>query len=72
MIDSSYQTMSRKVFYDVPEGDSIIYDVVDETGYRQPVFQLPEEGRREQFKAIADIQCRDDDIFLASYPKTGW
>ena len=65
-------TMPGQKFYDVPGGDTVMLEIVDEdTGYRQPMFPFLAEQRSEHFNAIRDIECRPDDIFLNSYPKTG-
>ena len=64
--------MPRQHFYDVPDGDTILYDVVDESnGYRQCTFRMAEEMRYDHFNSIRNVQCKEDDIFLNSYPKTG-
>lgn len=58
---------------DVPGGDTITYDVMDEqNGYRHCTFGLDSyEQHQAIFKNLQNIQCRPDDIVLASYPKTG-
>ncbi|XP_052801041.1 sulfotransferase 1A1-like [Mya arenaria] len=65
--------MSRQKFYDVPGGDTIQYDLIDE----ERNLRLCTFGKAtfEENKAIADnipdVPVRDDDIFITSYPKTG-
>ena len=64
--------MPRQRCYDVPGGDTVLYDIVDETnGYRLPTFGLPVDKRFDYFSNIKNVTCRDDDIFFNSYPKTG-
>ncbi|XP_060605454.1 sulfotransferase 1A1-like [Ruditapes philippinarum] len=64
--------MPRHVFKDVPDGDNITYDVVDEdNGYRQCTFSYPFEVHQDLFNRIPTIKCKDEDIILESYPKTG-
>merc|ERR1712137_133126 len=64
--------MPRQHCYDVPGGDTVLYDIVDESnGYRQHTFMLKEEERYDHFFNIRKVQCKEDDIFLNSYPKTG-
>lgn len=49
-----------------------MYDVVDqENGYRQCTFGHTEEQHQQYFDNVKNIQCRDDDFLLNSYPKTG-
>jgi hypothetical protein len=64
--------MPRHVFKDVPDGDNITYDVVDEeNGYRQCTFAYPFEVHQDLFNRIPTLKCKDGDIILESYPKTG-
>ena len=64
--------MQRGKFYDVPGGNTILLDLVDPTeNYRLPTFRLPESQRMAILHGIKDIRCREDDIILNSYPKTG-
>ncbi|XP_053376099.1 sulfotransferase 1B1-like [Mercenaria mercenaria] len=65
--------MSRQKFTDAPGGDTVLYDVVDESnGYRQGTFFTETiEKHLEIFNNLPNIKCREDDILLTSYPKTG-
>jgi len=63
--------MPRQQFLDVPGGDSVTFDVVNGDGYRLcPMFTSEEDAQRN-FDSIPNKKCRDDDILLISYPKTG-
>ncbi|WAR03217.1 ST1A4-like protein, partial [Mya arenaria] len=72
-IECKPHPMSRQKFYDVPGGDTIQYDLIDE----ERNLRLCTFGKAtfEENKAIADnipdVPVRDDDIFITSYPKTG-
>ena len=72
VVISSKIRMQRLRLYDVPGGDTVLYDIMDESnGYRQSTFFMPEDVHYENFHNIKHVKCRDDDIFLNSYPKTG-
>ncbi|XP_053375866.1 sulfotransferase 1A2-like isoform X3 [Mercenaria mercenaria] len=64
--------MPRGKFEDVPGGDTVTLDTVDdENGYRQGTFRYTFEEHQKIFNNIPNIKCNDDDFFLISYPKTG-
>ncbi|XP_045173115.1 sulfotransferase 1B1-like [Mercenaria mercenaria] len=63
--------MPRHKVEDAPGGDTVIFDVVDDNGYRQCTFGHTYEAHQELFNKIPDIKCNDDDFLLNSYPKTG-
>lgn len=64
--------MSRRKFEDVPGGDTMLLDVVDEeSGYRQCTFRFTFEQHQENFNNIHYLKCREDDVILNTYPKTG-
>ncbi|KAL4227852.1 sulfotransferase 1 [Mactra antiquata] len=64
--------MERKTFEDVPGGDTVVYDVADPSNnYRLCTFGQTLEGHEAIFNNLPNFPIRDDDIILASYPKTG-
>ncbi|XP_052265247.1 sulfotransferase 1A1-like isoform X2 [Dreissena polymorpha] len=67
--------MSRQYFHDVPDGDTILYDVIDdkpEVPYRLAVFRLETyEEKMKLMNSLPEYNCREKDMFLFSYPKTG-
>ncbi|KAH3884072.1 hypothetical protein DPMN_008044 [Dreissena polymorpha] len=67
--------MSRQYHHDVTDGDTILYDVIDEepeAPYRLCVFMHETfEQKMEIMNNLPDLKCREQDLFLLSYPKTG-
>ena len=49
-----------------------VFKCVDlENGYRVPLFMNTAEDIIDIWRKLPDFQCRDDDVMLCSYPKTG-
>ncbi|KAH3882341.1 hypothetical protein DPMN_006276 [Dreissena polymorpha] len=67
--------MSRQYFHDAPDGDTILFDVIDEkpeVPYRLSVFSHETyEQKMEIMNNLPEYKCREKDLFLFSYPKTG-
>ena len=61
----------RRTQNDVPDGDSILYDVDDVNNYRLPTFGNSFDVANGIYSHLPNLKLRDDDVFLNSYPKTG-
>ena len=53
------------------DGAGKTMDLVDLGDYRLPTFRRTPEVIKEIFQNIPSFSCRDDDIMICSYPKTG-
>ena len=75
ILNVSYREMSRQYFHDAPDGDTILFDVIDEkpeVPYRLSVFSHETyEQKMEIMNNLPEYKCREKDLFLFSYPKTG-